>query len=254
MTRPLQGAGIVIARAEGRGESLRSALSAAGADVLLLPVIAIRALPAPALPDAAPDWLIFTSSAAVTHGVPACRDRMTPKTRVAAIGRATARTLADAGLKVDAVPTREESEGLLALPEFAAMHGRNCWIVRGIGGRELLAGALAARGAAVALVEVYERGLPETDMGPLLARWRTGNVNAMVVASASALINLHAMLDDEGRRFLRETQLVAPTERMIKLAHEFHIRPTPLLARNASDDAQLAVLEAWWRDRHQDSR
>lgn len=254
MTAGLQGAGIVIARAEGRGESLRDRLLAVGAEVLLFPVIAIRAVPESVLPAAVPDWLIFTSVPAVEHGLEICRRRISGDTRIAAIGEATAQALRDAGAVVHAVPERQESEGLLDLPEFQAVQEADCWIIKGAGGRELLAGALAARGARITLVDVYERGLPQTSMEPLLEWWRGGRVNALVVSSRSSLINLHAMLNDEGRRFLGETQLVMPTERMLKLAHELHIRPAPLIATDISDQALLTTLQAWWRDRHQDSR
>lgn len=254
MSAQLQNAGIVIARAEGRGESLRQSLLKSGAEVLLFPVIAIRALPETTLPDATPDWLIFTSVPAVEYGLKICQRRMSASTRVAAIGEATANTLRDAGVTVHAVPERQETEGLLMLPEFHAVQEADCWIIKGAGGRELLAGALAARGARVTLLDVYERGLPQTPVEPLLEWWRAGRVNALVVSSRSSLVNLHAMLDNEGRTFLRETQLVMPTERMLKLALELHIRPAPLIATDISDQALLATLQAWWRDRHQDSR
>lgn len=254
MTANLQGAGIVIARAEGRGEELRQRLVDAGAEVLLFPVITIRALPDPVLPVSAPAWLIFTSVPAVEHGLAVVRDRITATTRIAAIGAATAQALREAGIPVHAVPERQESEGLLELPEFRTLHEADCWIIKGAGGRELLAGALAARGARVTLLDVYKRGLPSTPVKPLQEWWRAGRVDALLVSSRSSLVNLHAMLDDEGRAFLRETQLVMPTERMLKLAHELHIRPAPLIATDISDQALLATLQAWWRDRHQDSR
>lgn len=253
-TKPLRGAGIVIARAEGRGESLRERIVAAGGDALVFPVISIRALPEPALPEAVPDWLIFTSVPAVEHGMSLCRQRMISSTRVAAIGSATASALRAAGVTVNAVPARQESEGLLELDDFHGIDNADCWIVHGRGGRELLAGTLAARGARVTVIDVYERALPETPLEPLLAWWRNGHVSALIVFSRSSLVNLHAMLDAEGRRFLRETQLVMPTGRMLKLAHEFHIRPTPLIAETLADDALLASLQEWWRERLQDSR
>src|SRR5690606_23076345 len=104
----------------------------------------------------APDWAIFASIAAVEHGLPRVRSRI-GETRIAAIGAATANALRTAGVRVDAVPDREESEGLLELPAFHDMTGATVWIVRGRGGRGLLAETLRARGADVAFVEVYER-------------------------------------------------------------------------------------------------
>lgn len=250
----LHGAGVVIARAQGRGERLAQLITDAGGDAGLFPVIEIRALAAPRVPDTHPDWLVFTSVPAVDHGLAHCRRRLAPKTRIAAIGSSTAKALQDAGMTVDAVPRRQESEGLLAMAEFHAVNGAECWIVRGLGGRDLMAATLAARGARVVMVEVYERALPATPIETLLQRWREGRVDAVVVSSRSSLVNLHAMLDEEGRGFLRETQLVVPTGRMLKLAHDFHIRPSPIISADISDTAQLAALQEWWRERHQDSR
>ena len=252
----LAGASIVVTRPEERGEALCKRIAAAGGEALLFPVIDIRALPDATLPDGDPDWVIFASVAAVEHGYRRVHTRMSRNTRIAAIGTATARALQAAGRKADAVPERQESEGLLAMPALTDLNGLATWIVRGRGGRDLLPQALRERGAVVSLVEVYERALPAAATALLVERWRTNRVDAIVVSSRAGLENLHAMLDAEGRAFLRETQLVMPTERMLKLALELGIRPAPLVAAGASDDAFLAALTSWWRDadRPQDSR
>lgn len=248
----LAGARIVVARPAGRGESLCERITAAGGEATLFPVIDIHGITGALLPAGKPDLVVFTSVAAVEHGLPLF-DAL-DVSQAAAIGSATAGALRDAGLDPAHVPSREESEGLLALPAFSDVAGLTVWIVKGRGGRKLLAETLAGRGATVIPVEVYERRLPARVPGPLLERWRDGRIDAVVVSSASSLENLHAILDDEGRRHLRETQLVMPTPRMLKLALELDVHPAPVIAPGASDDAQLAALESWWHDRLQDSR
>src|SRR5690606_13700363 len=182
------------------------------------------------------------------------RARIGARTRIATVGGGTAAALAAQGVRVAAVPARQESEGLLELAAFDAGTNDRCWIVRGRDGREVLADGLRARGVAVTFIDVYERRLPALDTTALLQRWRAGRVDALVAASAACLSNLHALLDAQGRRFLGETQLVVPTERMLKLALELDIRPAPLVAAGASDDALLATLTGWWRARRQDAR
>ncbi|HEX7047403.1 MAG TPA: uroporphyrinogen-III synthase [Gammaproteobacteria bacterium] len=251
--RPLDGARIVITRPQDRGESLCERINAAGGEAFHFPVIDIHAIENARLPESKPDLMIFTSIAAVEHGLPLF-DSALPDAKIAAIGNATASALRAAGIKPGLVPEREESEGLLALPAFNDIAGKKIWLVKGRGGRELLANTLRDRGATVRLIEVYERRLPDRDISPLLERWRTQRIDAIVVSSRAGLENLHAMLDTEGREYLRETQLVMPTPRMLKLALEFDVEPASVIANGASDDAQLAALEGWWRDRLQDSR
>ncbi len=247
----LAGARVVVTRPAGRGESLCERIKAAGGEALSFPVIDIHALDNVQPPDGRADCIVFTSVAAVEHGA---RLVSSAGMETAAIGRATANALRDAGIAPAHVPEREESEGLLALPAFGNVAGKTIWIVKGRGGRDLLADTLRERGARVFPVEVYERGRPMTGVEPLLERWRAQAIDAVVVSSRAGLENLHAMLDAEGRQYLRKTQLVMPTPRMLKLALEFDVQPAPVIAAGASDDALLAALEGWWRDRLQDSR
>lgn len=250
----LHGARIVVTRPIGRGESLCRAIEIAGGTALHIPAMRIVTLADPAIPATRPDWMIFASVAAVEHGLAHVRSRLTPETRIAAIGDATANALRSAEVSVDTVPAQQESEGLLALPEFSEMQDRTVWIVRGRGGRELMPETLQARGARVETVEVYSRERAQAGLSSLLAAWKEREIDAMVVSSRAGLESLHAGLDEEGRDHLRETQLVLPTARMLKLALEFDIHPAPIIANGASDDAFMAALDRWWRERRQDSR
>lgn len=253
MTRTLAGARIVIARVRDRGAELGQRIAAAGGEAFHFPVIDIQPLPGVPLPANIPDWLIFTSVAAVEHGLRRVLPRREAGTRIAAIGDATAQALRAAGAPADLVPERQESEGLLERPEFAGIAGKHVWILRGRDGRELLVDSLRARGGIVDCLETYERKVPGDSIEPLLERWRSGRIDALVITSAAGLSNLHAMLDAAGRGFLGQTQLVVPTARMLKLAHEFDIRVAPIVATGASDDALLTALVNWWRDGRQES-
>lgn len=68
------------------------------------------------------------------------------------VGEATAAVLQGAGLEVSAPPRGDDSEALLALPalrQAVAAPAPRVLIVRGVGGRELLAERLAEQGASV---------------------------------------------------------------------------------------------------------
>lgn len=248
----LEGAGIVVTRPADRGQQLCRSIAARGGRALAFPTITIDAL-APAEidpPQGDADWLIFTSVPAVEYGLAQVEHWLGPASRIAAIGTATAEALQAAGIEPVIQPShRQETEGLLELPEFNDIHDQEVLLVKGRGGRELLRDTLADRGASVRQATVYARRIPEQSSRELLDWWRAGRLDAIVVSSRAGLENLHAMLDDEGRRFLSETTLVAPTARMIKLVRQLGIVPEPVISKGASDDAVIDALCDWWQSR-----
>lgn len=74
-----------------------------------------------------------------------------------AVGPASLAPLRDAGLDGICPPERFDSEGLLALPQLAAVADQKILIWRGVGGRETLAEELRQRGARVDYAELYHR-------------------------------------------------------------------------------------------------
>ena len=110
--------------------------------------------PAAALAPDAFDWTVYTSANAVESSL-----RQLPRptrSKIAAVGRGTARALAAHGLAVEAIPTTTaDSEGLLALDCFADLRGQRVLILKGRGGRPLLREELARRGAEVVTGDVY---------------------------------------------------------------------------------------------------
>ena len=256
----LRGAGIVVTRPAERGQSLCRRIAAEGGHALAFPTIEIQRLDPPTV-DVSPqpvDWLVFTSVAAVAHGLDRLDDYRDDGTRIAAIGGATATALAEAGCSDIVSPAqRQESEGLLELDDFRHIREQRVLLVKGTGGRDLLREQLDERGAEVGIAEVYRRVRPEASSQSLLEWWRIGRLDAIVVSSRAGLENLVAMLDSEGRQYLAATTLVAPTARMIKLAGELGITVEPVIAAGASDEAFMQALRSWWRSiqerRQQDS-
>ena len=108
-----------------------------------------------------------------------------------AVGRATAEALR--ARRVDGVRTpagRFDSEGLLACLELDAerVHGRLVAIVKGEGGRGLLARELRRRGAEVVEANVYRREAPER-LAVMLDGVRE-SIDVVTATSAEALDNL----------------------------------------------------------------
>jgi len=219
MSGALQGMGVVITRPRDAALALAAALEREGARPFVFPALAIEPVEpagesAQALHDLAQCTLaIFVSANAVEHGLAAAR-RSGPwpaTARVAAIGEATARALHEAGFERVIVPReRNDSEGLLALPELAAPRGERVLIFRGEGGREHLRAVLDSRGASVRYVECYRRCRPQADASALRDAWRRGEVHAVSALSAETLENFLALLGDDASALLARAALVVP--------------------------------------------
>jgi uroporphyrinogen-III synthase len=161
---------------------------------------------------------------------------------IAAIGKATARSLRHWGIDHCLQPQHDfTSEGLLALPRFQTVAGQSLLIVRGEGGRTVLADTLTARGAQLSHAEVYRRERPSTEVTTLLASWAHAKISAVVVTSTDSFLNLFDMLGDAGQDYLRDTPLIVLSDRIRQTAADYGCRRL-LLAKEASDAAITAVL------------
>jgi len=190
----------VITRPLGQAEKLQSMIAEEGGEALLYPLIAIsslsdyRAFDATIADLAQYDWVIFISSNAVQFGMPRMRQVLgdfPEKLQFAAIGPVTAAELGRYGVQQVLTPKdRFDSEALLALPQMQAVQGKKCMIVRGVGGREVLAKTLETRGALVAFAECYQRVNPQSDDGFLRALWQNKQLDALVVTSSEAMRHL----------------------------------------------------------------
>ncbi len=257
MTEPAQGSlaglGILVTRPEAQARELIRALEARGARVLHLPALEIAP---PADPRTArrrlEDWrrydlAIFVSANAVRGALGLLGGGLPPGPELAAVGPATARTLAEAGAQAVQVPERADSEGLLALPRLRQVAGERILIVRGEGGREHLARELAARGARVAYAEVYRRRPAAVDPGPILARWRSGEISLVIATSAESLAALATVLGPAGRPLLQGTPLVVISDAMIQRARALGIRAALVRCPGAGSDTLTRCIENWYR-------
>ena len=219
----LNGRGVLVTRPAAQAERLCRLIEAANGRPIAVPSIEIApgADPREAAARLSESWdlMYFVSPNAVAHALGMVPDGSWPRVdKIAAVGRATAQALTDAGRAPDLVPEqRFDSETLLRMPELADMRGRRVLIVRGAGGRALLADTLRARGAEVAFAEVYRRLRPEFDPEPLLATW-SDSVSIVTATSDEVLLNLLEMLGAEGRAHVLATPLVVVAERTAETA------------------------------------
>jgi uroporphyrinogen-III synthase len=253
VTRSLAGLAVIVTRPARQAGRLLQLLREQGATAIAFPTLEIGAV---TLDDAqrralaldAFDWVIYTSTNAVQQSMPQLG--RPAKARVGAIGRATARALADAGITVHAAPepgSASDSEGLLAHPALAGPAGRRILIVKGVGGRDALRAGLTARGAEVSTAEVYRRVRPAPTRQALDELGRAGEA-AMVVAtvtSAEVLESLLQMAPGDQYPWLRDSALLVPGDRVAAEARRLQWRGPLLVAGSAEDETMLAALQSW---------
>ncbi len=250
----LTGKCILLTRPAGQNEALAAALQAHGAQTWLLPLIEI--LPpgeadAAALQALAPRLsgfylAFFVSPNAVAHALRLLPHPLWPASlRVATVGPGTARALHEAGFAEVVVPSSGfDSEAVLALPEFSApaVAGRRVLILRGNGGRELLAETLLARGAQLAVHTCYQRRAPVLDVASLLQAARKGRLAALVFSSSEAVDNLAQQLAENMPALLRCAPVFVPHARIAQRLRE--LGATDLIETAPGDAGLLVALLA----------
>lgn len=227
---PLAALHVLVTRPTPQQEELVAAILAAQGQVLHLPLIEIRPLESRNTPAALIesiqnlnqfDILVFVSSNAVRHGVHLIEQywpRFPEGIKLVAIGPGTARELTVAlGQNVIHAEAGTTSEDLLQLPVFADVKGKRIGIVRGRGGRELLAQTLRDRSAEVEYIEVYTRQLVSYTTQDFIRQLLQHQVNVLTVSSGESLQYLAELLgDNKGQMSL--LPLLVPSQRVAEQA------------------------------------
>jgi uroporphyrinogen-III synthase len=258
-TPPLAGRGILITRPSGQAEGLAARIEALGGNAILFPALEIAP---PADPTVLAhvmgtlrdyDLIVFVSPTAVERAWPFILERHGDWPNgfsLSAVGQGTARELARYGAAHVLVPEGgADSEHLLALDALQAVAGKRILIVRGAGGRELLAETLRRRGATVDYAEAYRRVKPELDPRPLLELWRDDGIQAVTVTSREILANLFDLLGEAGAQLLRATPLFAIHGRIADAARERGV--VNVIVTPAGDDGLVSGLLDWFNPEHE---
>ena len=170
--------------------------------------------------------------------------------QLVAIGPSTAKELSSYNLKNIIFPLDDaDTEGLLNLEEMQSdnVSDKNILIIRGIGGRELLAKSLKERGAIVDYIEIYERKLPVYEEHEINKIWHDNNPDAVVVTSNEVLNNLIVLLNNNTKKLLT-IPLVTMSERIAEYAREKGFVSTISVVREKSDDGILTSLLELFED------
>jgi uroporphyrinogen-III synthase len=189
---------VFISRPRTEAEELSAMLIPLGLQPVVQPAFSYCSLDASAtqkeifdeMNGAGPQSLVvFTSPRSVAHGLPQLPDNILFQSRIAAIGPATAKALAEAGIRVNVIPRRGySSEDLLAsLAEEDMSRGAghlSAFIIAAPGGRQKLFESLGQQGWRARQVMVYKPEPTELDKAALntlkqasgvLSVWTSGN-------------------------------------------------------------------------------
>jgi uroporphyrinogen-III synthase len=159
------------------------------------------------------------------------------------VGAATAQILKDHGLDVSFPAQGDDSEALLDLPQLREAIARpepRVLIMRGEGGRELLAERLRERGASVEYLELYRRDLPQYPPAALPDRIKAERLNGLVVSSGQGFEHLLQLAGDAWPQ-LAQLPLFVPSPRVAELARAAGAL-TVVDCRGASAAALLTAL------------
>ena len=262
MTQSLAGLNVLITRPQQRAAQLCAALRDAGASVRHLPLLAMEPLQEGsdrkylqrnrelALQLDVYQRVVCVSVTAVEYGLDWLENFWPQWPRGLTwwgVGVATAEALVARGLQAGQPGGAMNSEALLAMPGWQDqdMAGERVLIVRGVGGRDYLAGELVRRGARVDFLECYRRVLPVT-LDTQTLREAACWAHAIGVSSGETLQYLEQLWQVDGRLPAElAATLVMPGERVTGLARAAGFAHC-LTAENASTEATVAALCNWW--------
>ena len=195
---------VLLTRPISQVGNLQSLLEDSDLDYVLFPAIEINKISAET-PKQLYDVVVFVSVNAVIYAREYFNSAIKESTKIFAVGSATAKSLSDNGLIVDAFPENEaSSESLLAMPEFS-LTDKKILIVRGRGGSEVLKNELIKNNI-VDYLEVYER--TPCDVSSLhiesLERFMSNSAGIVMANSIESLRNIYQLISNIRQYHLEE--------------------------------------------------
>ncbi len=218
--RPLFGRRVLVTRSSAQSWELTALLEREGAEVVEVPSIRIEPPDDFGPLDSALDrldsfhWVVFTSANAVNAMFDrlsgAGRDaRALRASRVAAIGRGTARALRESGIAADLVVSKSVSEGLVDEMGRLGVSGLRILLPGAQTRRAALSAGLERLGAEVETVPSYRTVHVEGSQARLPQVLSDG-IDVVTFTSASTVRGFIALLDDVGRLAGVEAACIGP--------------------------------------------
>ncbi|WP_426575691.1 uroporphyrinogen-III synthase [Xenorhabdus stockiae] len=255
---------ILITRPAPAGEELVNRLKAAGKTAFSAPLISIH--PGADLPLlsqklqrlTAGDFVFLLSKNAVHY---ACeqlgQDSLSWSDRLSyyGIGKSTSLFFHQKTGKSILWPEQgETSEDLLQLPSLQQVENKKVLLLRGNGGREMIASTLRARGAEVDYCECYARRAVKYHSAEFSHYWQRCGIKTIVVTSGEMLRLLYNLViegdsaegnandSSNSKAWLLNCRLIVVSDRLASIARTlgWHVIK---VAKSADNDALMQALE-----------
>ena len=133
------------------------------------------------------------------------------------VGKKTVSVIQQFDLEPTCPQDRYDSEGLLALESLSDLEHQKVLILRGEGGRELLAETLKARGATVTYLELYRRVPIHYSASEVLSVLQSPSIDVVVVSSGEILQQWILTMQTHGLSY-EDCKLLVPSDRVAQLA------------------------------------
>lgn len=228
----------LIFRPQAKCKSSAAAFNAAGLDAVACGLIdiqldqsALSQLPTKmsALQN---DSLIIVTSTVAAEQCVILKEQWPMDVTFYAVGQSSADILNAAGLQA-IVPQEARSEGLLSLPQLQNVKYKKVVIVKGFGGRELLADTLIARGAKVTEWELYKRVSIEAPLST--DQWQADQIQCIIATSGEVIDAAFTIFSPS---WLQSKLWIVVSQRIADIASDKGITHIHI-SQNASDHALI---------------
>lgn len=135
----------------------------------------------------------------------------------------------------------ETSEDLLTLPTLNQVKNKRILLLRGNGGRDLLAKTLRKRGAIVEECECYQRVFIQYSPEDFEIQWEKKQIETLVVTSGEMLQRLFFLVTKPKKAWLLNCHLIVVSERLATIAEKLGWKRITV-ADSAHNDALFRAL------------
>lgn len=227
----LNGLRVLNTRPLEQGKTLSKAIRNAGGLAIEFPALAIEPTSTTwlaRLPDQSLiQQAIFISSNAVNYFFESLKKQKISwdnTIKVTAVGNASASALANWAISADYIPSIANSESLLKLPLLQHVKNQTLLLIKGEGGRDIIANTLIKRGAQVVPLSVYRRIMPNYSKHQINSLWREDQVDIILFTSQQAIQNLFTILGSDAKEWLFNKSCLVISNRLKDEAYSLGIK------------------------------